>query len=275
MPFEQRHMRPVPGLVVAAGELPGLHPGDLLDLEGSRGADLGGHGLSLEVVEGLDARHLVLHHEDLPRVDVLDGEVHRLLPLVGDGDRRHDRVVLAALEAGEDAVPRGVPELHLEAADERQWIEEVINLMERNDDEGVFRSFILRILRSYRQDPLIPRVILFAALEGHEQGLARMHKQFAPILERFMEYIARRQREGALADCDPQAIMIGLGGVAHQYGLITQIFLGAPSPGVSDEQMAGIFTRILLYGAHAAAAVENRCGENSKPAQPSNRKANK
>lgn len=174
-----------------------------------------------------------------------------------------------------EALYSAVLELHLETGDEQQWIEEVSDLMERDDDEGVFRSFILRILNSYSRDPLIQRVILFAALEGHEQGLARMHKQFAPILERFMEYIARRQHEGGLADCSPDAIMIGLGGVAHQYGLITQIFLGIPAPGVSDEEMAGIFTRILLHGVHTTVPLQDPCGNNSKPAQQSNRKAKK
>jgi TetR/AcrR family transcriptional regulator len=150
-----------------------------------------------------------------------------------------------------EALYSAVLELHLETSDEEKWIQEVTNCMECNDDEGVFRSFIRRILHSYRCDPMIERVILFAALEGHEQGLARMQKQFTPVFERFMEYIVRRQREGALMGCNPYAIMIGLGGIAHQYGLITQIFR-APSPDLSDEEMADQFTRILLQGIQAA-----------------------
>ena len=174
-----------------------------------------------------------------------------------------------------DALYSAVLELHLETSDEHKWIEEVTALMDLSEDEAVFRSFILRILNSYRRDPLIQRVILFAALEGHEQGLARMQKQFAPILERFMDYIARRQREGGLADCNPGAIMIGLGGVAHQYGLITQIFLGAPTPGVSDEAIAGIFTQMLLRGVRRTGTAENACGTNPEPVPQSNRKATK
>lgn len=140
-----------------------------------------------------------------------------------------------------------VLDLHLDSGDEAKWIEEINGLMERNDDEAVFRSFITRILESYRRDPDLERVILFAALEGHEQGTARLQKQFAPVFERFMDYVIRRQQEGALLDCNPHAILIGLGGVAHQYGLITQIFR-APTPNVSDEEMAQLFTRILLSG---------------------------
>ncbi len=157
-----------------------------------------------------------------------------------------------------------VLELHLETSDEQKWIEDVNDRMERNDDEGVFRSFILQILQSYRRDPEIERVILFAALEGHEQGLTRIRKQFAPIFERFMEYIARRQKEGAFIDCNPHAIMIGLG-VAHQYGLITQIFR-APAPDMSDEEMAKLFTRIMLHG------IQTNPAPQEGPAQQSDRK---
>jgi TetR/AcrR family transcriptional regulator len=174
-----------------------------------------------------------------------------------------------------EALYSAVLELHLEAGDEQEWIEEVNNCMERNDDEGVFQSFIGRILHSYRCDPLIERVILFAALEGHEQGLARMQRQFAPVFERFMEYIARRQREGALMDCNPHAIMIGLGGISHQYGLITQIFR-APTIEASDEEIAQMFTQILLHGVQRARFKEEKNSEeNQKPAEQSNGKAKK
>ena len=172
-----------------------------------------------------------------------------------------------------EALYSAVLELHLETSDEQKWIEEINDCMERNDDEGLFRSFIHRILQAYRSDPMIERVILFAALEGHEQGLTRMHKQFAPIFERFMEYVTRRQREGALIDCNPHAILIGLGGIAHQYGLITQIFR-APAPDISDEEMAQLFTRILLHGVRGASSEGDLSSENQKPAEQSNRKAN-
>jgi len=171
-----------------------------------------------------------------------------------------------------EALYSAVLDLHLEAGDEAQWIQEISELMERNDDDAVFQSFVGRILHSYRRDPEIERVILFAALEGHEQGMARLRKQFAPIFERFMEYVTRRQGEGALIDCNPHAIMIGLGGIAHQYGLITQIFR-APAPDISDEEMAQLFTRILLNGIRQVASAKNRA--THKLTSESNRKAKK
>ncbi len=173
-----------------------------------------------------------------------------------------------------EALYSAVLDLHLDAAGEQKWIEEISDCMERNDDEGVFQSVILRILNSYRHDPLIERVILFAALEGHEQGLSRMKKQFAPVFELFMAYIARRQREGAFVNCNPHAIMTGLGGIAHQYGLITQIFR-APAPAASDEEMAQLFTRILLQGIRQTASKKAKGSKTKRSAHKSTRKAKK
>jgi TetR/AcrR family transcriptional regulator len=173
-----------------------------------------------------------------------------------------------------EALYSAVLELHLETSVEQQWIEEIYACMERNDDEGLFLSFIRRILHAYRNDPLLERVILFSALEGHQQGLARMQKQFAPVFERSMAYIARRQSEGAFVDCSPLAIMVSLGGIAHQYGLLTQIFR-APMPDISDEEMARQFTRILLGGIQKKAPAKATSGHARMSVKNSKRKAKK
>jgi hypothetical protein len=117
---------------------------------------------------------------------------------------------------------------------------------------------------------MLQRVILFAALEGHEQGLARMQKQFAPVFELFMEYISRRQREGAFVNCNTHAIMIGLGDVAHQYGLITRVFR-APGIGIANDAMAQLVARILLNGI----AKQNQKEEKLKPADKNKGKVKK
>jgi TetR/AcrR family transcriptional regulator len=167
-----------------------------------------------------------------------------------------------------------VLELHLDTDDEQKWITEVNDCMDRDDDEGLFRSFMHRVLRAYRCKTALQRVVLFAALEGHEQGLIRMRKQFAPILERLLEYIARRQRQGALIKCDPHAILLSLGALAHQYGLLTRIFR-APIPDVPDEGMSELFAQILLHGVRGTPSGRSNRSKKQKPAVPNNRKAKK
>jgi TetR/AcrR family transcriptional regulator len=145
------------------------------------------------------------------------------------------------------ALYSAVLELHLDVGEEKKWMEEISDCMERNDDEDLIRALVHRILSNYRRNALIERVILFAALEGHEQGLTRMRTKFAPVFEKFMDYISRRQREGAFIDGNPYAIMIALGGIAHQYGLISHIFR-APFPHAPDNEMTQMFAGILLNG---------------------------
>jgi TetR/AcrR family transcriptional regulator len=165
-----------------------------------------------------------------------------------------------------DALYSAVLDLHLDTDEEREWVAEIYGYMDLNDDEGVCRSFVHRILHSYHSDNLIQRVILFAALEGHEQGVARLRKQFTPVFERLTAYVIQRQHEGALIDCNPSAILINLGAAAHQFGMITQIFR-APTPAIDIDEMEQAFTRILMHGIQA--------NKKQKPAKESNRKAKK
>jgi TetR/AcrR family transcriptional regulator len=173
-----------------------------------------------------------------------------------------------------EALYSAVLELHLDAGDEQRWAAEIGGYMERNDDEGLFQAFVQRILRSYRCDTALQRVILFAALEGHEQGLTRLQQQFTPVFKRLLAYVARRQREGAFIECDPHSILLGFGGIAHQYGLLTHIFR-APIPDVPDEEMARLFTRILMHGVRENSSRRTKTGKTPKPANKSSRKANK
>lgn len=172
-----------------------------------------------------------------------------------------------------EALYSAILELHLETGDEQQWLAEIAGCMERNDDEGLFRSFIYHVLHSYRSNSALQRVILFAALEGHEQGLMRLHAQFSPVFERLLEYVRRRQQEGALIEGDPYSILIGFGGIAHQYGLITQI-MHAPAPDVPDEEMAANFTRILMHGV-GKISPEEEIGIRRTPVNQGIRKAKK
>jgi TetR/AcrR family transcriptional regulator len=174
--------------------------------------------------------------------------------------------------ASKEALYSAVLDLHLDPGDEAAWIDEISDLMERNDDAAVFHSFVNRILHGYHRDLEIERVILFAALEGHEQGMVRLQKQFAPIFERLMDYVTRRQSEGALISCNPHAILISLGGAAHQYGLITQIFR-VPTPDLPDEEMAQLFTRILMHGVQSSPSSRGENGKKKTPASRRRRKA--
>ena len=126
--------------------------------------------------------------------------------------------------------------------------------MDRNDDEGLLRTIIGLVLRCYRQDSRYERLLLFAALEGHEVGLAHHRQMSLPIVELLADYIVRRQREGALRNYNPGAILAAIGGMAKHYAMMTEMF-GFDSLDMSDEQVVVTFTDILLHGIRPSACA--------------------
>jgi TetR/AcrR family transcriptional regulator len=133
----------------------------------------------------------------------------------------------------------------------QEWMAEAQACMDQNDDEGLFRAIAKIIIRSYSGEATHERVMLFAALEGNEQGLAHYRSFSIPIFELLRVYIVRRQRERALADFDPGAILAAIAGMAQRYAMFTQMF--GFSTEISAEQAADIFTRILMNGIQARA----------------------
>ncbi len=119
--------------------------------------------------------------------------------------------------------------------------------MDRDDDAGVMRLLSAKILEAYRTDGRFERIFLFAALEGHELGLAH-HRRFAvPVFELLRDYIARRQREGALRGYDPGAVIAAMAGMAQNYAIFTEFFGFKPLQ-LGDQEIIDTFTEIMMSG---------------------------
>ena len=139
-----------------------------------------------------------------------------------------------------------VLEQHHDSGRITECIEQWKRCMDRNDDEGLVRGIVERVIEGYRRDLRGHRVLLFAALEGHEAAL-EYNRQFSfPIYELLCQYVARRQSEGALRGGDPGAIIAAAYGMAEQYATMTQMF-GFRS-NVSDGEMADCFVAIVMHG---------------------------
>ena len=162
-------------------------------------------------------------------------------------------------------------ERHLDSGEEQRWDARITECMDRNDDASFFRLFIERIFQDHRRDPLLERVILFAALEGHEQGLARLHEMVFSRVERILAYIARRQAEGAFIKCSPHMILLALNAMARQYIMLTGI-IRAPVPEMDEEELVQLFTRILQQGIRETAPKDTESSDR-KPESESKRKA--
>ena len=139
-----------------------------------------------------------------------------------------------------------VLDYHHDTAEIAECLAEFKLFMDRNDDEGLCRSIIERILHAYRKDLRVHRVLLFAALEGHETGLAHSRALKLPVFELLSQYIARRQSEGAIRPTSPGAIIAAVAGMATHYATMTQMF--GFSVNSTDSEIAGAFVAILMHG---------------------------
>ncbi len=126
------------------------------------------------------------------------------------------------------------------------WQQKISDCMAANDDEGLFRAIASEILRVYRTDTRFERLMLFAALEGHELALEYHRRHTLPIAEILREYVEKRQREGALAGFQPLSIIAAIAGMAQHYAMMTRMF--GFETGVSDDEAIDNFVRILLKG---------------------------
>lgn len=134
-----------------------------------------------------------------------------------------------------------------ESCGHQEWLAEIQALMDRKDDAGVLRTLAAKILETYRTDARFERILLFAALEGHELALAH-HRRFAvPVFELMRDYIARRQREGALRDYDAGAVIAAVAGMAQNYAIYTEFF-GFKPLRLPDSKVIEIFTAIMMSG---------------------------
>jgi TetR/AcrR family transcriptional regulator len=154
------------------------------------------------------------------------------------------------------ALYTAVLDFHHEAGEYDECLAEWQILMDHNDDEGLIRAIIDRIIQSFRKDARVERVLLFAALEGHETGLEQNRQRSMPIFELLSQYVARRQSEGALRDCSPGAIIAAAAGMAKHYAMLTELFGFRPS--ADDRQVVDTFTRIVMDGVRGTPIAQRK-----------------
>ena len=134
-----------------------------------------------------------------------------------------------------------------ETGGHREWLAEMQSAMDRKDDTGVLRTLATRILWAYRTDARFERILLFAALEGHELGLAHHRRLAGSVYELLRDYIARRQRAGALREYNAGVVIAAIAGMAQNYAIYTELF-GFKPLRLSDAQVIEIFTDIMMNG---------------------------
>jgi hypothetical protein len=80
-----------------------------------------------------------------------------------------------------------------------------------------------------------------------------MHRNqiMATIGARFREYIERRQRAGAMRECDPRTIIFAVVGMTQAFGMQKYMYQ-LLEPLQSDEEITDAFVSILMNGVRGA-----------------------
>jgi TetR/AcrR family transcriptional regulator len=128
-----------------------------------------------------------------------------------------------------------------------EWLGELQGFMDRNDDEGLFRFLIVKILAFDREDTRFARLLLHASLEGNELALMHNSQMAMPVGAKFKEYIARRQAAGALREIEPSVVMFAVAGIAQYYAMEKYLY-GNKDICLGDEAAVKGFLDIVMTG---------------------------
>jgi TetR/AcrR family transcriptional regulator len=130
-----------------------------------------------------------------------------------------------------------------------QFFTELKQAMDARDDAAVFETLAFRILETYKEQPVLLRLLLFSGLERHKLSQLFMVTQVRPVYELLSGYIRQRAREGAFRKADAVVLVRGFLGMVSHHSLITLIY-GDSFLRKSNRKMAQEFSKIFLEGVH-------------------------
>jgi len=128
-------------------------------------------------------------------------------------------------------------------------LEKLTELAAAKDDYALFYGLALNALNHHRDDPNFMRLLLYAALEGHE--LAQMFfENFVVEIYSFLgAYIEERQREGVFRQMEPKIIVRSFIGMVMHHSLNNTLWDKEQNLlQVTNEDAARQFAEILLNG---------------------------
>ncbi len=126
---------------------------------------------------------------------------------------------------------------------------EIADQLADKDDFGVFYGIAINALRHHDEDRDFIRLLLHAALEGHELSRMFFESYVKGMYEFLGNYISQRQRDGAMRDIEPKVIVRAFVGMIIHHSMnktlwdTKQMILK-----ISNEDAAREFASILLNG---------------------------
>lgn len=136
----------------------------------------------------------------------------------------------------------------------------VADALKQRDDRAVFEGLALNALDHHERDPAFQRLLLHAALEGHELAQMFFEKFVRRVYEFLGSYVRERQHEGGMIDIDPAIVVRAFIGMIIHHSLNNNLW--DPERrllNLSNEAAAQNFTTILLQG--ITTRTESKAGE--------------
>jgi AcrR family transcriptional regulator len=131
--------------------------------------------------------------------------------------------------------------------------EAVTDAISRKDDRAVFERLASSVLEHHEHDTEFLRLLMFAALEGHELAQMFWERNVLQVYEFLSAYLGERQREGALREVDPRVIVRAFVGMVMHHAVSNNLWdTQRRSLNITNEQAACEFTEILLRGISSA-----------------------
>ena len=125
----------------------------------------------------------------------------------------------------------------------------VAEALKEKDDRAVFERLALGALEHHECDPEFQRLLLHSALEGHELAQMFFEKFVRRVYELLGNYIAERQRDGAMVQMDPAIVVRAFIGMIIHHSLNNNLW--DPQRRllkISNQEAAKQFSDILLNG---------------------------
>lgn len=127
------------------------------------------------------------------------------------------------------------------------------------DDDALVAALVTATLESYEHDPDFQRLMLYAALEGHELANASQQVFGRPTFAFLRAYVVKRQAAGVFRPGDPGLLVVALVALPAHFALVDSL-LGVKRGDGSDDNTVNLFTRLILDGVRLHANEPNLRG---------------
>ena len=133
----------------------------------------------------------------------------------------------------------------------QQGMDQILATLRRTiaaeDDEGLVLQMALKTFDSYRRDADFQRLMLRAALEGHDLARVSQRTLGLPLFDLLRDYVIKRQADGAFRPGDPALLVFGLVALPVYFAIVSRLF-GLDVAKQPDREVAAAFARLVLDG---------------------------